>query len=180
VRLLLAILALAVSGCAHGVTLPPLPAWVQPAGATEISAARVAAEARAMIPGVQIGSFGDSTYTLVSRSWLDAFLTWTWHAGKAAGITYTPESFDCEDFAALFGVMAGLSASKAGVKAKPLTPIAVVEWSATERHAMVAVATDQGPVIVEPNPAGGAFRVWPLATYPKRIRSLDFGPINPL
>lgn len=168
-----------LTGCQvqNGVTLPPLPLWVavkQP----PISAVAVANEARRLVPGLII-AYSDSTYTLISKEWLDAYLTWTWEAAKAAGVSYTPESFDCEDFALGFSFFASRAAAKAGAHSAPLIARIVVAQDANMRHELIACATDQGIFVVEPQPTAGPFRVWPLGSYPHKIISATFGDFNP-
>lgn len=166
-------------GCQHqaGVTLPPLPTWVA-VNHTPVSAVVMANEARKQIPGL-IVAYSDNTYTLISKEWLDAYLTWTWEASKVAGINYTAESFDCEDFALGFYFFAARSAAKAGVKASPLIARIVVAQGPGLRHELIACATDQGIVVVEPQPNAGPFRVRQLGSYPYEIISATFGDFNP-
>lgn len=166
-------------GCATspGVTLPALPAW-QSVPSGERSAVAVAVEARRQLPGVPVHA-ADSSYTLVSRAWLDRYLAWTWEAGRAAGIAYTPESFDCDDFALGFAFFASRAAAKANVHAAPLIARLVVEIAPGRRHMLVGIATDRGLVVVEPQPAAGPFRVTPLSEYRGRILSITLGDFNP-
>jgi hypothetical protein len=166
-----------LSGCQTGVTLPPLPVWID-TKRPPISGVAVANEARALVPGLIIG-YSDSTYTLVSKEWLDAYLTWTWEAAKAADITYTPQSFDCEDFALGFHFFAARAAAKAGTKASPLIARIVVAQTPNTRHELIACATDKGIFVVEPQPDAGPFRIWELGVYPHRILSATFGDFNP-
>src|SRR6185436_13993923 len=94
------VLAAFAAGCASpagSVTLPRLPAWIAPADAREFSNAEVRAAALALVPGA-IVNVGGQRYTRVSKRWLDAYLAWCWSAGAEAGVTYTPESFDCKGF----------------------------------------------------------------------------------
>jgi hypothetical protein len=167
------------AGCATNsrVTLPALPNW-QPVPAGEHSALAVAIAARRQFPGVPVNA-ADATYTLVSRAWLDDYVAWTWAAGRAAGIAYTPESFDCDDFALGFAFFANRAAAKANVHAAPLIARLVVELSPGRRHMLVGVATDRGLVVVEPQTSAGPFRVTPLSEYGPRILSITFGDFNP-
>lgn len=168
----------AFTGCQQaGTILPPLPAWID-TKTPPISAVVVANEARRHVPGL-IVAYSDSTYTLVSKEWLDAYLTWTWEAALQSGIVYTPQSFDCEDFALGFHFFAARSAAKAGVKASPLIARIVVVSSPTTRHELIACATDKGIFVVEPQPNAGPFRIWELGSYPYKIISATFGDFNP-
>jgi hypothetical protein len=179
VKMLAIAACLAAGGCAsQGVTLPPLPAWQQPAGNAHIPGVYVANQTRAHVPGVPV-SYSDATYTIVSREWLDAFIAWTWHAAKAAGVEYTAQSFDCENFAGLFSELASLAAAKAGVRASPLIARVVVGDDGEGRHELVGVVTDRGVFIVEPQPDAGPFRIWALDAYPRQILSVTFGSLNP-
>jgi hypothetical protein len=170
---------LVLTGCQTGVTLPPLPTWIA-VNRPPVSAVAVANEARRLVPGLAV-TYSDSTYTLVSKDWLDAYLTWTWEASKAAGVSYTPESFDCEDFALGFHFFAARAAGKAGAKASPLIARVVVAQESAQgplRHELIGVATDKGVFIVEPQTAS-PFRIWPLGVYPHKILSATFGDFNP-
>lgn len=166
-------------GCAsNGVTLPPLPAWRAPEGSASIPAVVVANETRARLPGVPV-HYSDRTYTLVNRDWLDAFIAWTWQAAKAAGVSYTAESFDCENFTGLCVEMISLAAARAGVKASPLAAHVIVQLG-DARHELMGVVTDRGVFIVEPQPDAGPFRIWALESYPHRILAVTYGSYNPL
>jgi hypothetical protein len=170
--------ALALTGCTHsGITLPSLPSWVE-VRQPPVSGVQVANEARRLVPGL-IVSYSDSTYTLVSKDWLDTYLAWTWEASKAADITYTPQSFDCEDFAIGFHFFATRAAAKAGTKASPLIARIVVAQAPGMRHELIACATTEGIFVVEPQPDAGPFRVWKLGSYPHQIISATFGDFNP-
>lgn len=180
-RLLPTLFALVLSGCATqpGVTLSPLPAWRAPIAAeTTFLSTRVAALARNAVPGAFV-SHADDRYTLISHRWLEEYLSWTWHASKAAGIRYTPESFDCDDFSRIFETLATLAAAKAGVHAAPTLARIVVDLDGRTRHALLGVATDAGLFVVEPQPDAGPFRIVPLALYKQPIRSIIFGDFNP-
>lgn len=178
-----------VSGCASTgdtVAIPKAPAWVQVEGSPTIPAATVAAECNRHLPYVPV-TYADGTYTLVSHSWLEAYIQWTSRAASAAGVAYTPESFDCEDFALAFYLIATRKAAQAGIKASPLigriivaqaSTFANVPGSPTGRHALIGVATDRGLYVVEPQPTGG-LRLAPLAVYPNRILAVTFGDYNP-
>jgi hypothetical protein len=172
-------LASLVGACAssNGVTLPPLPPWQTPNGATALPSTYIVAETRAKLPGV-IVNYADNTYTVVSYAWLDAFIDWTWHAAKAAGISYTPESFDCDNFTDLFVEIASLAAAKAGIRSQPLVARVLVQLDANTRHELAGVVTDRGVFIVEPQPDAGPFRKWKLDAYPAQIISVTFGAYN--
>jgi hypothetical protein len=185
-------MAALLAGCAAtGVTLPELPAWIPVADSAPLSPADVAAAARQYAPAARI-TLGDASYVPVSHAWLVAYVDWTWHAAKAAGIAYTPESFDCDDFAVGFHFFASRAAAKAGVHSAPLIARLVVELPAasflnsqpsalnsSRRHELIGVATERGLYIVEPQPSAGPFRITPLAEYPNRILSITLGDFNP-
>ena len=176
--LVFALLLSLLAGCqTGGVTLPPLPAWV-PVNHPDIPAVVVANEARRLVPGIAV-SYSDATYTLVAKEWLDAYLTWTWQAAKAAGVDYTAESFDCEDFALGFHFFASRAAGKAKLKASPLIGRIVVAQSPTTRHELIVCATTSGIFVVEPQPDAGPFRTWALGAYPHQILSATFGDFHP-
>lgn len=165
-----------IAGCAQapGVTLAPLPAWRAPADPAPIPASRVAAEVARLAPGAQL-RYSDASYSLVSKDWLDDYLAWTWDASLRADVIYTPESFDCEDFAVLFSVLASRAAAKAGLHAAPLIARIVVVLPTSARHELIAVATDRGLFVVEPQPGAGPFRTTPFADYKNKIQSVTLG-----
>jgi hypothetical protein len=179
-KTLIILLALIVSGCnTGGVSLPPLPAWKAPADGSPLLAIYVKSQASLLVPGVPVHS-SDLIYTRINHEWLESYLSWTWHAAKAAGIRYTVESFNCVEFAKAFDVFANLAAAKAGVERSPLLARLVVAWDGGTRHALIGVVTDRGIYVVEPQPDAGPFRIWPLAGYPRQILSITLGDFNPI
>lgn len=171
----------AFAGCTSsstGVTLPPLPAWQTPADPTPIPVQVLCYQTQLRYPAARV-SAQDDVYTRVSRAWLDEYLRWTWEAARAAGVRYTPQSFDCEDFALGFYFFASLSASKAGQRAAPCIARLVIEWDAGARHELIGVVTDAGLFVVEPQPDAGPFRVWPLETFPRKILAITYGDASP-
>lgn len=175
------LLALSLAGCATQtgtVSVPVLPAWIAPADATSFPALRVVAEIRQRVPGCVV-NYSDTTYTLVAKQWLDEYLDWEWNTAKLTGITYMPESFDCDKFSLGFSFFVYVAASRTGQHTSPLVARLVVQYDATSRHELCGVATDQGLFVVEPQPAAGPFRVTPLAQYDKPILSVTLGDYNP-
>lgn len=185
--ILFIVVTLALGGCSTApkgsVTLPLMPAWLHPSPATEFTAAEVGNHIRRLAPAAAV-SYSDGRYTLISHSWLEAYMSWTWSAAKAAGVAYTPESFDCEDFALGFYFFATRAASKAGLQTAPMVAritvaqeasFANVPGRAGSRHALVAVATDRGIWVVEPQPDAGPFRLIRLEDYPNRILTVRLG-----
>lgn len=182
------VLALGVWGCATAdtVAIPKAPAWVQVEGAASVPVATVVAEVNRILPGVPV-TYADGTYAIVSHAWLEDYIRWTSRAALAAGVAYTPESFDCDDFGLAFYLIGTRKAAQAGVKAAPLiariivaqtATFATVPGSAAGKHALIGVATDRGIFIVEPQSVGG-LRLAPLAAYPNRILAVTFGDYNP-
>lgn len=168
VLLLAALLLQGACQSSDTVTIPRAPAWVQPRDASPLTAYQVRMEVGRLAPGVSL-SPRDAVYTRVSRAWLDRYCTWTWEAAKATGIRYVPESFDCENFAGLFAEIARTKAAAAGDRTAPLIAVIVLTTDGPARHAMVAVGTDEGIFVVEPQPDAGPFRIKPLAAYAGRI-----------
>lgn len=185
--LLLVALALAAGGCASGpsaetITLPRIPAWQPPTDARIFTAQEVRAELELLVPPGASVRFSDGHYTLVSYEWLQRYLAWTWEAAKADGLEYTPESFDCEDFADAFALFVRRAAARAGVRASPLVPTLTViqstAWAhvpAGGAHEVSAVATDRGHFVIEPQPDAGPFRTVALAAYPNYILEVKYG-----
>lgn len=163
---------LLLTGCGTtGVTIPPAPRWVQPAG-REFDAITVIVEVAKVAPQATT-TYTDSIYTPLSHEWVKAYTSWTWHAAKAVGLRYTPESFDCDNFAGLFAEVARKKAADVGVHTAPL--IARVSFLLPDgsAHAVVGVATDKGLFIIEPQPDAGPFRITPLAEFTGRIYRVE-------
>lgn len=147
---------------------------------TPLGTLAVGTRAAAILPGVPVFA-SDSAYTTIDHAWFLDFLAWEWEAERALGIVYTPESFDCEDFALGFSWAVSRAAAKAGVKAAPLVAriVVITSLDPPARHELIAVATDRGIFVVEPQANAGPFRVWPIETYPKQILSVVFGDYQP-
>lgn len=163
-----------LTGCqsADVVTIPRAPAWILPRDPNPVTGYQVRAEAARLAPLARL-TLRDDAYTRVSRAWLDRYCAWTWEATRATGIRYVPESFDCENFAGLFAEIARSKAAAAGQTTAPLIAVVVLTADGGRRHAMVAVATDEGVFVVEPQPDAGPFRVKPLADYAGRILEVE-------
>lgn len=177
---LAAVCAAALVGCSSprsALSIPPLPAWPTTSQPEKIPALRVAVESRLAFPGAHV-SHADNTYTLVPHSWLVEYLEWTTRVAWLAGMKYTAESWDCDDFARGFDLMAGRAAAKAGVVAAPLIARVMVEDPKLGLHELNGVVTDRGRFIVEPQP-GSAVRLIPLADYRGKIRGILWGDFNP-
>lgn len=170
-----ALVAALLSSCqsADVVTIPRAPAWILPRDARPVTAAEVRAEVARLAPLARLSPPRDASYERVSRAWLDAYCSWTWEAARATGIRYVPESFDCENFAGLFAEIARAKAAAAGRTSAPLIAVVVVATGGPASHALVAVATDEGVLVVEPQPDAGPFRVKPLADYAGRILEVE-------
>jgi hypothetical protein len=181
IRGLLSLLALLLlAGCAgSGITIPELPRWPA-ASVVTVPSATIEAEVRARWPDARFYR-SDDRYVVVSHAWLESYLNWTWSAAKAAGVGYTPESWDCDDFALAFTLFASRAAAKAGVHAAPLMArIVVVQTEATPSmarslHELVGVVTDRGIFIVEPQPDAGPFRVTPITKYSRPVLTVILG-----
>ena len=182
-RSLLLALCLAFAGCATSgtVTIPALPAWQAPVGYGPITGQHVQIYAAAHLGTVPV-FVADSTYTALNHDWFEAFLLWEWEVANELGISYVPESFDCDDFAVGFTWAVSRAAAKARVRVAPLVARIVVALptSPPTRHAMVGVVTDRGVYVVEPQPDAGPFRTKLLSEYDKsKILSVVFGDYNP-
>jgi hypothetical protein len=170
----LPLLLLVLLGCtAPGtVTIRLAPAWQQPSDARPITGYEVSREALALAPTAQV-SITDSTYTRISHTWFEAYVSWTWDIAKVTGLRYTPESFDCENFASLFNEIVRKKAADAGIRTAPLLARIFILYPDGRAHALVAVATDRGIFIVEPQPDAGPFRIKPLSEFKDRVTSVQ-------
>lgn len=168
------ILILLAAGCASTdtVTIPKAPAWQLSADARPVSGFEARVEILKVAPFAKV-EIRDASYTRISHAWLERYVSWTWEAAKATGIRYTPESFDCENFAGLFLEIARSRAAAAGEKVAPLAALVVVRMPDNGLHALVGVATDRGIYIVEPQPDAGPFRIRPLSEYVGRILEVE-------
>lgn len=161
-----------LSGCSTTDTLsiPRAPTWQQPSDTSPIAAWQVRVTVNKLRPGVPV-DISDFTFTRISHAWLERYVEWTWEAAKALGIRYTPESFDCENFARLFNEIVRLKASQAGVQAAPLCAEVWIMMPAGA-HSIVGVATDKGIFLIEPQPDAGPFRIKALADFPYPITAI--------
>ena len=98
----------------------------------------------------------DSAYFLVPSSLLRSAISWTFAELHAQGVGYTANSWDCDDFAAELCQVLRKCAARAGIKVAPLVgQLAVFQqngWANVAPggyHAVVAVLTDAGVLIVE-------------------------------
>lgn len=173
-RIAVSLFALILAGCATDdtVVIPRAPAWVLASDPRPVTGYELRMESARIAPLAKL-TIQDETYTRVSRSWLDRYCDWTWQATKATGIRYVPESFDCENFAGLFAEIARAKAAAAGQQTAPLIAVIVVRVSPTTTHALVAVATDRGIFVIEPQPDAGPFRIKPLSDYAGRILEIQ-------
>jgi hypothetical protein len=155
VKIAALLVALLISaGCTsqRSISVPRVPDWI-PAKAVTVS--EVIARSRQLVHVSP--QLSDGAFTTVSREWLDLALPWSWEFAIATGLAYVPESFDCDKFAKAFSLSAEISAARAGVKAQPLVAriyvMQVKAWGGIPiggAHALIAVATDAGVIIVEP------------------------------
>lgn len=180
---ILLFLCVLFNGCTHageGLRIPPAPAWVQPqAEQTAYTSWEVAQQVQLLAPGVKVAGVSDKEYTLVSYTWLKSFVDWTWKVAPVVGVKYTLNSFDCEDFTRLFNTVVSLKASQARVFAAPLAADTTVSLKSGSLHALVAIATDRGVYIVEPQPDAGPFRLTKLEDYKDQILAVEFGLASP-
>lgn len=83
-RLLLTVATLILAGCqsSDGVTVPRVPAWIQPINARTFTAAEVRAEVQRLTSPFTAIDTSDATFTPVSHRWLEAVLPWSWHFAR--------------------------------------------------------------------------------------------------
>jgi hypothetical protein len=137
------------------VILPALPAW--PAGAnTLVSISDFIAEISRQSYGAKIDSPKDSQFIAVPQQALDAAIAYTLRLLAKQGVSYTAESFDCEDFVNAVDSTLRMMTAKAGIKAAPLTCCLTVatsvSWAdvpAGGYHAVMATMTEAGVVVSE-------------------------------
>lgn len=172
----------ALQGCVAGesITLPRLPAWRAPANPAPVAWSEVTAAVRRLAPNAQLAT-SDAAFTRVNRQFAAEVIAWTRalvdveEHTPGDGLHYTPESFDCDKFAKAFTLAVELAAGRAGVKAQPLAARIYVRQEApfggvpaarppADGHALVALATDEGVLIVEPQTG----ECVPLEQYPNR------------
>lgn len=155
-----------------------LPDWRTPADAAPVSQQQIFARVAEELPSAPV-LLSDATFTRVNRefvgeliAWTRSFLVETNRASRDGTRTaYIPESFDCDKFAKAFSLAVEMSASRAGLKAQPLVARIFVNQAvafggvpAGGGHALIAIATDGGIIVVEPQ--SGASIPW--EQYPNR------------
>jgi hypothetical protein len=160
----------ACSAPAGRVQVPAVPAWIAPTGSPTYTAAQVLQECARLAPGAVVET-SDATFTPLAHEWLQAACAWSWEFGKATGIAYTPESFDCDKFALGLAFVANVAAGRAGVRAQPLLARVHVQQLAPfgqvpagGGHALNGFLSDRGLFILEPQSRA----LVPLADYPNR------------
>lgn len=151
-------------GCAspaqqQGVSFSRLPAWV-PVNGT-VTAQQVAAEVAKLAPGAQLLT-SDGTFTLLDHDFAVQLVAWCakeLRARQSEGrLLYDPEGHDCDKFAKAFTWIAEVCAGYSKVHAQPLAARIFVRQVSTwggvpggnYGHAVVAIATTKGIIVVEP------------------------------
>jgi|GEM_PF-5090052 len=185
-RILLALAATLLLSCETAtpdkIIVDRVPTWRTPSDTREIKVKDLVDYIQLHHPGVKI-RWSDKVYERVSYEWLKEYMHWTWNAHWQAGVEYTAESFDCEEFSLSFYLHAARAASEAGQKTSPLIgrmvvrldhPFSGVEAAPGKTHELVVVATDRGPFVVEPQ-THSPHRLVALDKYPNPILSIVFG-----
>jgi hypothetical protein len=182
------LLLVLLSGCATSptITLPAPPKWVEPRQPTFTSAE--VRSALAILAPYAVVETSDDTFTPVDHEWLLAMVRWSDLFLRTTGHTYTPESFDCDKFAAAFALGVNWVAGDAGVKAQPLVArifvaqthsFANIVGAAGSSHALIGFRSNRGLFVLEPQ--GGRdgtpvfLRLAPLSEYPNRITRVKLG-----
>lgn len=176
-RLLLTVIALCLAGCNTApdgyISVPVIPAWIQPENARTYTAAEVIVKCAELAPGASV-QLSDSVFTPLSHEWAQKIPRWSWEFGMATDLgEWKEESLDCDKIALGVAFAANVAASRAGVKAQPLAA-RIHAWNnvsfggipAGGAHALNAFLTDRPPYywVYEPQT-----RVWsPLDEYPNR------------
>lgn len=172
---------LALCSCAsppqQGVTFPPLPPWVS-TGKT-ITAQQVASYVASYAPTAQLNT-SDGTFTLLDHDFAIQLIAWAarqLREKQNAGLfRYDPEAHDCDKFAKVFTYLAEIAAGKAKAHAQPLVARIFVrhvnDWAGIPggaySHAVVAIATTRGIIVVEPQSTAVGGCWVPLERYPNR------------
>lgn len=171
----LALVALGFAGCASGshgtVTVPVVPAWVQPSDARTFTTAEVLAECQRLAPFAVVET-SDATFTPIAHAWLEQAVVFARDFAFATGLDeFQAESWDCDKFALAFGLVANVAAKRARVRAQPLLARIHVHQSkafgnvaAGGGHALNAFLSDRGLYVYEPQ----SRTLVPLAAYPNR------------
>lgn len=170
-----------VTGCSTTtpgatITLPMLPPWREPSDPSRVSGAEVFDGVVRLAPLATLQT-SDNTFTRLNAAYASELIAWTrsfvWaeQSTQRAGLSYTPESFDCDKFAKAFTLAAEVAAARAKIHAQPLAFRIYVHQLAAfggvpagGNHALVALVTDAGVLIVEPQTGQTA----PLESYPNR------------
>jgi hypothetical protein len=162
--------ASSAAGNAKTYWIEALPEWQQPDRAQPILWPAVAAEVATLAPNAALLT-SDAQFIRLNHAFALNVITWTRSFLAITHRGYVAESFDCDKFAKAFTLCVEMSAARAGVPEQPLAARIFVNQlepfggvPAGGGHALVALYTDQGVIIVEPQ--SGAW--CPLAAYPNR------------
>lgn len=137
------------------IIIPPMPKWpAGPLARCTIADLKIAIQRHS--PGCQFGLPKDSDFILTPTEAVMDAVKWTLRALAAQGITYTPESWDCENFVNEADQTLRKMAALAGIKASPLTCVLSVQlvnpWGGTTgpgMHALMGTMTDAGLMVSE-------------------------------
>lgn len=152
------------------IILSRLPAW--PAGSrVAVALDDVTRELARHSPGVRMEGRVDGSFVSVPTGILEAAVQWTLRSVAAYGLKFTPESYDCDDFACELDRTVSRIAALAGINSAPaIGCISVLQKfdfagvQAGGAHALNVVHTDSGLWVVEPQNG----RCIPLPSYPNR------------
>lgn len=151
------------------IIIPPLPKWDGGKVLVGHDALRQAIQRHSQF--CQFGVAKDSAYVLVPTTILKAAIEWTLRSLKEQGITYGPESFDCENFVNEAHQTLCKMARLAGIAASPLTctlsVTAKLEWATAKAggaHAIMGTMTDSGLWVSESQNGQSC----PIENYPNR------------
>lgn len=164
-RFLLPVLLL-LAGCASPgtITFPVIPTYVQAADTRVFSLELVQQGVAKKYPGIAV-DFVDDFYSVVSYDYLTTFTDWEWRAIQIDGIFYTPESFDCDDFALGYEFLFHVSAGLSHLKTSPLLVRVKVILPDGTLHMLNGAFTDKGEFLIEPQSTAGAFRIMKLSDF---------------
>lgn len=165
-------LALLTSG---QFVMPPLPEWGKGIYApTKFS--EVVAIIKRHSPYSLVEQPKDTAFITVPSESLAAAVKWTLTSITSAGVKYTAESFDCENFCLELYQTLCKMAAKAGKLASPcvgcISVSATQPWAGVNaggNHALCVVMTELGAIVVESQNG----QMTPIEAYPNRTTILE-------
>jgi hypothetical protein len=152
------------------IVLKPLPEWPKGDEPEIFDLTQVRAAIKRQAPKSRIVT-SDAKFVAIPAELVDPIIEWTLSAMARLNFGFVPESRDCDKFAKVLTLVFEMVCAEAGIKAQALALRVHVKqqqaWAKVRAgggHAVVAIHTTEGPVVIEPQ---NGIRC-PLELYPNR------------